>query len=110
MIYSKSRSVLQQAQRQYLRPTRILLFWQSAAFARLLSSLAVLEQREGQLQNASLGAVTAASKLGGSITGLVAGSGINSVAEAAAKVNGLDKVMMIENGAYDRVFCPFCIV
>ena len=63
----------------------------------------MLEQREGKLQNGSLSAVTAAQKLGGSVTGLVAGSGIKGVAEEAAKVKGIDKVIMIENGAYDKV-------
>lgn len=63
----------------------------------------MLEQRDGRLQNASLGAVTAAQKLGGSITGFVAGSGIKAVAEEASKVKGLDKVIMVENGSYDKV-------
>ena len=64
----------------------------------------MLEQREGKLQHGSLSAVTAAQKLGGSVTGLVAGSGIKGVAEEAAKVKGIDKVIMIENGSYDKVF------
>jgi hypothetical protein len=74
-----------------------------STLSRFLSSLAILEQRDGKLQNASLSAVTAAQKLGGSITGFIAGSGVKSVAEEAAKVNGLDKIIMIENGAYDKV-------
>ena len=76
---------------------------QQSPFARLLSSLAILEQREGKLQTASLSAVTAAQKLGGSITGFIAGSGVRSIAEEAAKVKGLEKIIMVENGAYDRV-------
>ena len=76
---------------------------QRTAFARLLSTLAILEQREGQLLNASLSTVTAAQKLGGSITGFVAGSNVKPVAEQAAKVKGLDKIIMVENGAYDKV-------
>ncbi len=71
--------------------------------ARFLNSLAVLEQKEGKLQNASLSAVTAARKLGGSITGFIAGSSAKSVVEEAAKVKGLDKIIMIDNGAYDKV-------
>lgn len=76
---------------------------QQLPFARLLSSLAVLEQREGKLQIASLSAVTAAQKLGGSITGFIAGRGVRSIAEEAAKVKGLERIIMVENGAYDRV-------
>lgn len=69
---------------------------------RLLSSLAVLEQRNGKLEHSSLSAVTAAQKVGGSVVGLVAGSGIRAVAEEASKVKGLEKIIMVENGAYDK--------
>ena len=100
MLFATRASVLRQAQ-HYLRPSNRQ---QQSVLARLLSSLAVLEQREGKLQHGSLSAVTAAQKLGGSVTGLVAGSGIKGVAEEAAKVKGIDKVIMIENGSYDKVF------
>lgn len=75
----------------------------SAALARLLSTLAILEQREGKLNVSSLAAVTAAQKLGGSVTGFVAGSNVKAVAEEAAKVEGLEKVIYVENGDYDKV-------
>ena len=74
--------------------------------ARLLSSLAILEQRDGKLETGSLGTITAASKLGGSITGFLAGSGVKSVAEQAAAVKNLEKVVFVENGAYDKVRRP----
>ena len=61
----------------------------------------MLEQREGKLNASSLGAITAAQKIGGSIHGFVAGP--KSVAEAAAKVKGLEKVLMVDNSAYDKV-------
>lgn len=102
MLLPTRPSVLRQAQ-QHLWPSRTFHLPQRLALARLLSSLALLEQRDGKLQNASLSAVTAAQKLGGSITGFIAGSGVKSVAEAAAKVKGLDKIIMVENGAYDKV-------
>ena len=102
MICATRSSVLRQAA-SHVRPSRTFRFTQQSIFARLLSSLAVLEQREGNLQNSSLSSVTAAQKLGGSITGIVAGSGIKLVAEEAAKVKGIEKVIMIENGAYDKV-------
>ena len=74
-----------------------------AALSRLLSTLALLEQREGSLQPGSLSAVTAAQKLGGSISGFIAGSGVRKVAEEAAKVQGIHRIIMVENGAYDKV-------
>lgn len=71
---------------------------------RLLSALAVLEQKNGRLESSSLSAVTAAQKLGGSVIGFVAGSGIKAVAEEASKVKGLEKIIMVENGVYDKVW------
>jgi electron transfer flavoprotein alpha subunit len=73
------------------------------ALARLLSTLAVLEQREGKLNMSSLAAVSAAMKLGGSVTGFVAGSNIKAVADEAAKVEGLDKIIYVDNASYDKV-------
>lgn len=51
----------------------------------------------------SLAAVSAAMKLGGSVTGFVAGSNIKAVAEEAAKVEGLEKVIYVDNASYDKV-------
>lgn len=71
--------------------------------ARLLSSLAVLEQKDGELLTSSLGAVTAAQKLGGSITGFLAGSNIKNAAEKASRVQGVEKIITVDNVAYDKV-------
>ncbi|KAK3688414.1 hypothetical protein B0T22DRAFT_152957 [Podospora appendiculata] len=73
-----------------------------AALRRLLSALAVLEQRDGQLNTGSLSAITAAKKLGGSVHAFLAGSNIQAVAAEAAKVDGVDKVIAVDNGAYDK--------
>lgn len=54
----------------------------------------------------SLAAVTAAMKLGGSVTGFVAGGNVKAVAEEAAKVEGLEKVIYVDNAAYDKVRTP----
>ena len=51
----------------------------------------------------SLAAISAAQKLGGSVTGFVAGGGVKSVADAAAKVQGIDKIIFVDNAAYDKV-------
>jgi electron transfer flavoprotein alpha subunit len=68
----------------------------------LLSTLAILEQRAGELQHSSLGAVTAGKKLGGTVHALVAGGNVGSAAETAAKVDGLSKVLKVQNEAYER--------
>jgi len=73
------------------------------ALSRLLSSLAVLEQKDGKLNAGSLGAITAAQKLGGSITAFIAGGNIKGAAEEAAKVAGVEKILSVDNAAYDKV-------
>jgi electron transfer flavoprotein alpha subunit len=50
-----------------------------------------------------LAAITAGTKVGGSITAFIAGSGVKSAAEEAAKSKGVEKVIYVENGAYDKV-------
>ncbi|KAK1516169.1 electron transfer flavoprotein domain-containing protein [Colletotrichum paranaense] len=83
--------------------SRGLLGFRSVSRRSLLSTLAILEQREGQLNHGSLSAITAAKKLGGSIHGFVAGSNIKGVADEAAKVEGVEKVIAVDNAAYDKV-------
>lgn len=70
---------------------------------RLLSTLAVLEHKEGKVSAQSFPAVTAASKFGGPITVFLAGSGSEKAAEQAAKLNGVEKVIYTSNNAYDKV-------
>jgi electron transfer flavoprotein alpha subunit len=103
MISKTGSTILLQAQTQ-LRP-RIgpAPIASLSSLSRLLSSLAILEQRDGKLVHGSLGAVTAAKKLGGSITGFVAGGNIKAVAEEAAKVAGIEKIISVDNTAYDKV-------
>ncbi|KAI8713247.1 putative electron transfer flavoprotein subunit alpha, mitochondrial [Fusarium sp. LHS14.1] len=69
---------------------------------RLLSTLAILEQKDGQLNHSSLSAFTAAKKLGGTVHGFIAGSNIKAVAEEAAKAEGVEKIIAVDNGAYDK--------
>ena len=102
-MFAASRcSGLRQA-RTSLRPLQPLNSAQASILRRLLSSLTLLEQRDGKLNVSSLAAVTAAQKLGGSITGFVAGKNVKAVAEEAAKVKGLERVIFVENDAYDKV-------
>ncbi|PKX90677.1 electron transfer flavoprotein subunit alpha/FixB family protein [Aspergillus novofumigatus IBT 16806] len=92
------------AVRSQFQPSRAFNQPTASALARLLSTLAVLEQRDGKLQNSSLSAIAAAQKLGGSVTAFVAGAGVKGTAAAeAAKIKGLDKVVAVENDAYEKV-------
>ncbi|KAH8656182.1 hypothetical protein BGZ60DRAFT_495339 [Tricladium varicosporioides] len=102
MIPRAGQSVLRQARsqlRQRSGPTSVASL---SALSRLLSSLAILEQKDGKLNSASLGAVTAAQKLGGSVTGFVAGGNVKLIAEEAAKIKGLEKIISVDNAAYDK--------
>ena len=84
------------------RSTPISRLSQDAYLRRLASTLAVLEQRDGKLNPSSLASISAAQKLGGSIHGFVAGANAKQSAEEAAKVPGLEKVIYIDNAAYDK--------
>ncbi|KAK6428597.1 Electron transfer flavoprotein alpha-subunit [Oleoguttula sp. CCFEE 5521] len=62
----------------------------------------LLEQRDGKLNMSSLAAVSAAQKLGNNVHAFVAGGNIKAVAEAAGKVEGIEKVVYVDNAAYDK--------
>jgi electron transfer flavoprotein alpha subunit len=57
----------------------------------------VAEHDGKNLNDNTLALVTAASKIGGSISLLVAGSGASAVATQAAAVNGVSKVISVDN-------------
>ncbi|KAF1942258.1 electron transfer flavo protein, alpha subunit [Clathrospora elynae] len=85
-----------------LRTARTRL-WQSQPTAvRLASTFAILEQKEGKIVSQSLSAITAGTKLGGAVTAFIAGSGVKSAADEAAKSKGVEKVIYVENPAYDK--------
>lgn len=65
-----------------------------------MSILLVAEHDHINLNPATLSAVTAAKKIGGDITVLVAGENCGSVADAAAKVDGVAKVLKADNAAF----------
>lgn len=65
-----------------------------------MAILVVAEHNNATLGAATLNTVTAAQKIGGDIHVLVAGAGCGAVAEAAAKVTGVSKVLVADNAAY----------
>ncbi len=62
--------------------------------------LVIAEHDNRELKSATLHAVTAARAIGGEVHILVAGSGCAAVAEAAARVAGVSKVLLADNEAY----------
>lgn len=65
-----------------------------------MSILVLAEHDNSSLKSATLHAVTAAQKIGGDIHILVAGSGAQGAADAAAKVAGVAKVLLADDAAY----------
>lgn len=70
--------------------------------SRLANTLVYLEHKNGEINPASLSALTAATKLGGDIHGIVLGSSkdAKAVGEKAAKVSGLAKVLVGSSDAF----------
>ncbi|HEX8480659.1 MAG TPA: FAD-binding protein [Allosphingosinicella sp.] len=64
-----------------------------------MKTLVLVEHEGGQLKDATLSAVTAASNLG-EVHLLVAGEGVGAVAEAAARIAGAGKVHVADGAAY----------
>lgn len=72
----------------------------SAQLRRFQSTLVVAEHNNDALNPITANAVTAAKKMGGEVTVLVAGTKVGGVAEAAAKLDGVAKVLVAEGEAF----------
>src|SRR5579883_2468953 len=68
-----------------------------------MALLVVAEHDNKTLKSATLNTVAAASAIDGEIHVLVAGSNAKPAAEAAAKVAGVTKVLLAEDGAYEHL-------
>ncbi|MES2906070.1 MAG: electron transfer flavoprotein subunit alpha/FixB family protein [Pseudomonadota bacterium] len=64
-----------------------------------MSVLVLAEHEDGKLKDATAKAVTAAQSLGGDIHILVAGQSCRAIAEAAARISGVKKVLLAEHAA-----------
>ncbi|MBA1194312.1 electron transfer flavoprotein subunit alpha/FixB family protein [Pseudomonas entomophila] len=65
-----------------------------------MTVLIIAEHENGVLAPSTLNTVAAAAKIGGEAHVLVAGQNVGAVAEAAAKVAGVTKVLVADNAAY----------
>ncbi|KAJ8248773.1 hypothetical protein GJAV_G00227580 [Gymnothorax javanicus] len=72
----------------------------SGLFHRFQSTLVVAEHSHGKLLPITLNAITAASRVGGEISCLVAGTNCAKVAEQLGKVQGVKKVLLAQHDAY----------
>ena len=67
-----------------------------------MSILVLAEHNNQALQAVTLNVLSAAQKIGGDITILIAGSGCASVAEEAAKISAVSRVILADATAYDH--------
>jgi electron transfer flavoprotein alpha subunit len=66
-----------------------------------MTALVIAEHEAGALKGGTANAVAAAAKMGGDVHVLVAGSNAKGAAEAAAKLAGVAKVLLVEAAHYD---------
>ncbi|NDF12972.1 MAG: electron transfer flavoprotein subunit alpha/FixB family protein, partial [Proteobacteria bacterium] len=64
-----------------------------------MTILVIAEHDKGTLKVSTHSVVTAATKIGGDIHVLVAGSGVQGAADAAAKIAGVSKVLLADDAA-----------
>lgn len=67
--------------------------------ARLVSTLVVVEHRNSKVAAPTLNTLTAAGQLGGDVTALVSGQGVQQVAQEAAALPGVNKVLVADSPA-----------
>ncbi|WP_231757285.1 electron transfer flavoprotein subunit alpha/FixB family protein [Microbulbifer elongatus] len=67
-----------------------------------MSILVIAEHDNAELKGATLNTIAAAKAIGGDIDVLVAGSNCGAVGEAASKVDGVSKVLVADNAAYEH--------
>ncbi|GAA6072956.1 electron transfer flavoprotein subunit alpha, mitochondrial, partial [Tachysurus ichikawai] len=80
--------------------TKLNLRTLSGLIQRFQSTLVVAEHNNDTLTPITLNAITAASKLGGEVSCLVAGTNCTKVAEQLSQVEGLKKVLVAQHDVY----------
>jgi electron transfer flavoprotein alpha subunit len=68
-----------------------------------MTTLLIAEHNNSELNDATLKAATAAAQLGGDVHVLVAGAGCAAVADAAAKIAGVSKVLLADAPTLDKM-------
>ncbi|KAJ3008155.1 hypothetical protein HKX48_008754 [Thoreauomyces humboldtii] len=71
-----------------------------ASYARNASTLVLVEHKNDAILLVTLNAITAANKVGGPVTALVAGDKPEAVGKLAAALKGVGKVLVAKNDAY----------
>lgn len=83
----------------------IIGFFQLSTLSRYESTLVIAEHNNETLAGITQATLTAAKKIGGDITVLVAGTKCGPAADAVSKVSGVSKVLVAESDAF-KGFLP----
>ena len=67
-----------------------------------MTTLLFVEHAQSEIKDGTLKALTAAKAIGAPIHALVVGAGSRAAADAAAKLDGVEKVLLAEDAAYDH--------
>ncbi|GJE37746.1 electron transfer flavoprotein subunit alpha/FixB family protein [Methylobacterium persicinum] len=67
-----------------------------------MTTLLFVEHADGRIKDGTLKALAAANQMGAPVHALVAGASAKAVAEAAGKLEGVEKVLLAEDAAYDH--------
>uniref|UniRef100_A0A8C5AI44 Electron transfer flavoprotein subunit alpha n=1 Tax=Gadus morhua TaxID=8049 RepID=A0A8C5AI44_GADMO len=78
----------------------ILFYWAAGFLQRFQSTLVVAEHNNDKLTPITLSAITAANKLGGEVSCLVAGTDCAKVVAELSKVLGVNKVLVAQHDAF----------
>ena len=67
-----------------------------------MTTLVIADHNNADLGDATAKTVSAAAKIGGDVHVLVAGKGCDAVAQAAAKLDGVSKVLLADDAQYEH--------
>ena len=68
-----------------------------------MTTLFFIEHVNGKVNDQSLKAISATKDLGGDVHGLIAGSNIGAVVEEASKIDGLNKLIHVDNEEFNNI-------
>ena len=68
-----------------------------------MTTLFFIEHVNGKVNDQSLKAISATKDLGGDVHGLIAGSNIDAVVEEASKIDGLNKLIHVDNEEFNNI-------
>ncbi|CAG8570423.1 28579_t:CDS:2 [Dentiscutata erythropus] len=107
------RVVLQTTPKNSLTALRSSFFARGYASAQDISTLLLVERSGKTIASSTFNSLTAATKLGGEVTALVAGEEPDTVASEISKITGISKVLIAKHKLYEHglaeVYAPLLV-